>query len=345
MDILLLQDDLFYLFFRNKQVHDCYLENNNILNNLVLYNIYFFFMKNIKIYPYLIYFILQNIYNNQQIILNNLQKLINYFMGKQQKGFNKYSKQGGSSNFDELMRGFVLMCDRDREKNAVKDAYNFLVNLIEQHYPDIQQKVQNKKVKLNENEEIKINTNDILDQELNELKQQKNKLLYNVNTDVKCTVFLKINSQQMDLVDVNQITEILMNKVHIQKEIVTRFRHRIYPAQYAFRAEQSSLDKYIQKLSQEKIPLDTPSSWMIVCKIRNNNKFNKKNILETVQKYMPHIHFVDYKSPFFTILVDVSHNLMCLSVLKNYLDWKKYSLKTNPDQSQVLKLNQKHEER
>jgi hypothetical protein len=24
------------------------------------------------------------------------------------------------------MKGFVLMCDRDREKNAVKDAYNFL---------------------------------------------------------------------------------------------------------------------------------------------------------------------------------------------------------------------------
>ncbi len=46
---------------------------------------------------------------------------------------------------------------------------------------------------------------------------------------------------------------------------------------------------------------------MIECKSRNNNKFNRKNILETVQKYMPNIHFVDYKSPFFTILVDISH--------------------------------------
>ena len=40
---------------------------------------------------------------------------------------NKYSNK---NNFDDLMKGFILMCDRDREKNAVKDANNFLIPVL-----------------------------------------------------------------------------------------------------------------------------------------------------------------------------------------------------------------------
>lgn len=44
----------------------------------------------------------------------------------------KKNKNGGGSNighgnFDDLMKGFIIMTDRDREKNAVSDANNFLI--------------------------------------------------------------------------------------------------------------------------------------------------------------------------------------------------------------------------
>lgn len=55
-----------------------------------------------------------------------------YHQGKFNKNKKNKNKQGGGSkigngNFDELMNGFIIMTDRDREKNAVSDANNFLI--------------------------------------------------------------------------------------------------------------------------------------------------------------------------------------------------------------------------
>ncbi|EAR96266.2 THUMP domain protein, putative (macronuclear) [Tetrahymena thermophila SB210] len=356
--------------------------------------------------------------------------------GKFNKKGGKKQKNGGGSNighgnFDDLMKGFIIMTDQDREKNAVSDANNFLIPLIEELYPalqDIGQKINSqvdtvqKKIKTDDhqeqkqqeneqeseqkcdsqqenqidekqeqeeeqkpveneneneidqqeeqeqnneeeseseeqeqkqddnqtqekpNEQTTIQTaNDKLDQELNALKQQKDKLLYNVNTDVRCTVFLKVNSKLMNDIDVTHVVENIMHKVHQEKTTLTRFCHRMYPAEYAFRADTENLKKYMEQLIKERIQTEAPSSWMLECKVRNNSKFNRKNVLDIVNGLMPKIHFVDYKVPFYTIIVDICHNLMCLSILKNYYDYKKYSVKVNPqlnNQKDYSHLNQ-----
>ncbi|KAL4504328.1 hypothetical protein ABPG72_009774 [Tetrahymena utriculariae] len=351
--------------------------------------------------------------------------------GKFNKKGGKKQKNGGGSNigngnFDDLMKGFIIMTDQDREKNAVSDANNFLIPIIEELYPTVQNISQKnnsqidavqKKIKIDDHQEQKqkedeqaseqkcdsqqenqidekqgqeeqqqqpvenqnnqqeeqeqndedeseseeqqqednqnqekpneqpsVQTaNDKLEEELNALKSQKDKLLYNVNTDVRCTVFLKVNSKLMNDIDVTNVVENIMHKVHEEKTTLTRFCHRMYPAEYAFRADTENLKKYMEQLIKERIQTEAPSSWMLECKVRNNNRFNRKNVLDIVNGLMPKIHFVDYKVPFYTIIVDICHNLMCLSILKNYYDYKKYSVKVNPqlnNQKDYSYLNQ-----
>lgn len=40
---------------------------------------------------------------------------------------------------------------------------------------------------------------------------------------IKCTVFLKINARLIENVDVTQVVEHLMHKVHVEKTSVTRY--------------------------------------------------------------------------------------------------------------------------
>lgn len=46
---------------------------------------------------------------------------------KKDKYFQKFNK---SNKFSEgTLKGFIVTCNHDREKNAIKEAYNFLANV------------------------------------------------------------------------------------------------------------------------------------------------------------------------------------------------------------------------
>jgi|JI6StandDraft_1071083.scaffolds.fasta_scaffold01124_18 hypothetical protein len=38
---------------------------------------------------------------------------------------------------EEECKGFLLTCEQNREKQAIRDAYNFLGEFIEKVYPDL----------------------------------------------------------------------------------------------------------------------------------------------------------------------------------------------------------------
>lgn len=65
------------------------------------------------------------------------------------------------------------MCEQGREKQAVKDAYNFLGEFIDKIYPDLHGHHQN------------------LDAELKHLQDKGSRVLYNIDTNVKVQMLLK----------------------------------------------------------------------------------------------------------------------------------------------------------
>ncbi len=45
----------------------------------------------------------------------------------------------------EEVKGFLLSCEQNREKQAIKDAYNFLNEFIDKLYPDLEPEGPHKK--------------------------------------------------------------------------------------------------------------------------------------------------------------------------------------------------------
>ena len=61
----------------------------------------------------------------------------------------------------------------------------------------------------------------------------------------------------------------------------------------------------------------------------NNSSINKKELMNYIlgrinkEKYV-----VDYKNPEITFLIEISCNIMCLSVLENFAEYKSYNLQS-----------------
>ena len=73
-----------------------------------------------------------------------------------------------------------MSCEQNREKQAIKDAYNFLNEFIDKLYPDLEptgpQKKQNKGTSLED--------------EIKEIKKKENRVLFSIDTNVKVFILL-----------------------------------------------------------------------------------------------------------------------------------------------------------
>lgn len=143
---------------------------------------------------------------------------------------------------DEPCKGFLIYCDKNREKQAVKDAYNFLTEVFDYlSFSTLKKSI----VMLLRNRFIrksnKMENRSLLKRRQPTTKKSNNRLLTQIKcqciiTFIKCICFIKINPifKQIDpLIVVSKI----MKDVHQQGRYITRYCHRILPVERAFRAE------------------------------------------------------------------------------------------------------------
>ena len=77
----------------------------------------------------------------------------------------------------EELKGFMLSCEQNREKQAVKDAFNFLNEFIDKLYPNLEPTGPHKKHNTGQHES--------LESELLQLKRKENRVLFSLDTGVK----------------------------------------------------------------------------------------------------------------------------------------------------------------
>jgi hypothetical protein len=246
----------------------------------------------------------------------------------------------------------LITTDKNKEKNCVRDAYNILNDAVEQLYPDLKQveiaegKIQ-KKQKISESEEKVTKSgqvSDLLDDELNKLRNNKTKLFFNFETNCKGVVFIKIDKEYRDLIDIKLITNHIIENIKKTKEQLSKNIARFVPVEIAMKAKldlfqkhaPSILDKYFCKENYVDGPKTT---WRLEIKVRNNNSIRKDDYLEYLLSRMDRELFqVDYKTPQFVILVEITNDLLCMSVLENYNENKSYNLLTLSKSDEELKL-------
>ena len=283
---------------------------------------------------------------------NNKGEIINKSKDKKEKQ-NKKNNHDLNSN-DEL-KGFLIFTDKHREKNCIRDAYNILNDVTEKLYPNL---IDSNKSEINLNEEINIknniNTNisSKIEEEIKNLKRNKN-IFTSINTRCAATVFIKIEEKYSNLISPKEIVNYIINEVINTKKLLSKCISKFYPVEicmkYNFENFKEKVDELVKKYFDENI--ENKKTWKIELRIRNNNSVNKKEIMNFIfNKINRDKYIVDYKKPELTFFVEISCNLMCLSVLEKFSEYKYYNIQSlakteeeiNNERNKLIKLQEEH---
>jgi hypothetical protein len=232
--------------------------------------------------------------------------------------------------------------DKEKEKEKEKDKEKDLTPHSNEEEMKLEKPV---KVQKLENNEKKITYSDNLEKELTNLRKDKSgKFFFNFETNCKGVVFIKVDKGIRNEVEVKELVKYVVDKVRTTKEQVSRNIARFLPIESAMKAKfdiftqnaPKVLDKYFPKEdnnSNERI------SWKVEFKARNNNSINKMEYLDYIINYIDKgKYYVDYKTPKLTIIIEITNDLLCISVLEDYYENKMYNLLTLCKSDEELKL-------
>ena len=283
---------------------------------------------------------------------NNKGEIINKSKDKKEK---QNKKNNHDLNSNEELKGFLIFTDKHREKNCIRDAYNILNDVTEKLYPNL---IDSNKSEINLNEEINIknniNTNisSKIEEEIKNLKRNKN-IFTSINTRCAATVFIKIEEEYSNLISPKEIVNYIINEVINTKKLLSKCISKFYPVEicmkYNFDNFKEKVDELVKKYFDENI--ENKKTWKIELRIRNNNSVNKKEIMNFIfNKINRDKYIVDYKKPELTFFVEISCNLMCLSVLEKFSEYKYYNIQSlakteeeiNNERNKLIKLQEEH---
>ena len=264
----------------------------------------------------------------------------------------KKKKKSNEININEEMKGFLIFTDKHREKNCIRDAYNILNDVTEKLYPNID----NNESNINLNEEINIKNNNTnisskIEEEIKKLKKNKN-IFYSIDTRCAAIVFIKIEQEYMEQISPKEIVNYIINEVINTQKLLSKCISKFYPIEictkYNFDVLKEKVDELVKKYFSENI--EKTKTWKIELRVRNNNSVNKKEIMNYIfNKINRDKYIVEYKKPELTFFVEISCNLMCLSVLEKFSEYKSYNLQSlakteeeiNSEKNKLMKLQDK----
>jgi len=190
------------------------------------------------------------------------------------------------------------------------------------------------------------NVADLLENELQSLRSNKAKLFFNFETNCKGVVFIKIDKEYRNLIDIKRIIKYIIDNIKENKEQVSKNIARFVPVEIAMKAKFENFEKnaslVIDKYFKNDDEINNNSqkkTWKLEFKCRNNNSIHKDLFLNFLLDKIDRNRFqVDYKNPELTILIEITNDLLCLSVLEDYLENKSYNLLTLSKSEEELKL-------
>ncbi len=280
---------------------------------------------------------------------NNFKKNNKSIFKEDNKQKEKHKKKSNEININEEMKGFLIFTDKHREKNCIRDAYNILNDVTEKLYPNLENNESN--INLNEEINIKNNNSNIsskIEEEIQKLKKNKN-IFYSIDTRCAAIVFIKIDQEYTEQISPKEIVNYIINEVITTKKLLSKCISKFYPIEicikYNFDTFKEKVDELVNKYFSDNI--EETKTWKIELRVRNNNSVNKKEIMNYIfNKINRDKYIVEYKKPELTFFVEISCNLMCLSILEKFNEYKSYNIQSlakteeeiNNEKNKLMKL-------
>uniref|UniRef100_A0A7M4EF71 THUMP domain-containing protein 1 n=1 Tax=Crocodylus porosus TaxID=8502 RepID=A0A7M4EF71_CROPO len=133
----------------------------------------------------------------------------------------------------------------------------------------------------------------------------------------------------------------ILKDMHTTKKKKTRVILRMLPISGTCKAFLEDMKKYTETFFEPWFKAPNKGTFQIVYKARNNSHMSREEVIKELAGIVGSLNpenKVDLNNPEYTIVVEIIKNVCCLSVVKDYVLFRKYNLqevvKTNKDEGQ-----------
>ena len=246
----------------------------------------------------------------------------------------EYFKEGSIFKEGFSFRGVIITSQNSKEKFAVRDSYRILNEYFDKIYGEIHA---NKEMEQLDDQVLKIMSGDV-DQIIdNKLIAPKSRVFNQIKVHARGMIFIRFDDRVFPKTDsVESFVSQIFDDIISKQSLFSRSVCRMIPVECGCLASFTNFKLFAPEvIAQYFKPAEHRVTWTMVYKCRNNSKFNKEEFLSFITPLIPENYvFLSYNADL-TILLDITQHLMCLSVLKNFEKYRKFSFFSFIDHSKI----------
>ncbi|KAJ6659766.1 hypothetical protein lerEdw1_018482 [Lerista edwardsae] len=240
----------------------------------------------------------------------------------------KRARPGGCRQLEPGMSGILITCNMN-ERKCVAEAYSLLGEYGEQLYGP-EQFTDPAEGRLSGNEEEEEDEDDAeaaLKKEVDQIRastEEKRRRFQSVESGANNVVFIRTLG-----VEPEKLVHHILKDMHATKKKKTRVILRMLPVAGTCKAFLEDMKRYSETFFEPWFKSPQKGTFQIVYKARNNSHLSREEVIKELAGIVGHLNAenkVDLSNPEFTIVVEIIRNICCLSVVKDYVLFRKYNL-------------------
>ncbi|KAM3826557.1 THUMP domain-containing protein 1 isoform 1-T1 [Vipera latastei] len=244
----------------------------------------------------------------------------------------KRARAGGRRQpLEAGMCGILITCNMN-ERKCVAEAYSLLGEYGEQLYgPEQFAEREEDRHSENEEEEEEEEEEDdaeaALKKEVDQIRtstEQKQRRFQSVESGANNVVFIRTLG-----VEPEKLVHHILKDMHATKKKKTRVILRMLPVSGTCRAFLEDMKRYSETFFEPWFKSPQKGTFQIVYKARNNSHLSREEVIKELAGIVGHLNpenKVDLSNPEYTIVVEIIKNICCLSVVTDYVLFRKYNL-------------------
>ncbi|XP_025062799.1 THUMP domain-containing protein 1 [Alligator sinensis] len=223
------------------------------------------------------------------------------------------------------------------ERKCVAEAYSLLGEYGEQLYGP--EKFSDQDDKLSGSEEEEDDVEAALKKEIDQIRtstEQKLRRFQSVESGANNVVFIRTLG-----IEPEKLVHHILKDMHTTKKKKTRVILRMLPISGTCKAFLEDMKKYTETFFEPWFKAPNKGTFQIVYKARNNSHMSREEVIKELAGIVGSLNpenKVDLNNPEYTIVVEIIKTVCCLSVVKDYVLFRKYNLqevvKTNKEEGQ-----------
>ncbi|KAM4632133.1 THUMP domain-containing protein 1 [Discoglossus pictus] len=245
-------------------------------------------------------------------------------------------RQKGCRQLEVGMQGILITCNMN-ERKCVGEAYSLLNEYGDQLYGA--EKLCEKEDRLSGSEEDEDDVEAALKKEVDQIRTSTEKNLrrfQSMESGANNVVFIRTLQ-----IEPENLVHHILKDMYTTKKKKTRVILRMLPVTGTCKAFPEDLKKYAETFFQPWFKTPNKGTFQVVYKARNNNHMNRDEVIKDLAGIIGNQNpenKVDLSNPEYTIVVEIIKNVCCLSVVKDYVLFRKYNLqevvKSNSEEKQ-----------